>query len=94
MKKSKWIHAVVLACCLLLASCDDNITPTETQDVTEMLPTITPDLSLNESINAYINTQKVAQEKADILTTTYHSNSVQYALIDNGHIVMVKSIIC
>lgn len=42
----------------------------------------------NEALITYEVTRNYAMEKADLLTKTYDTNSVQYALIDHGHIVV------
>ncbi|OAB27477.1 serine hydrolase [Paenibacillus macquariensis subsp. defensor] len=42
----------------------------------------------DKALITYEATRKVAQEKANILTVTYDTNSVQYALIDQGKIVV------
>ncbi|MFF2015314.1 serine hydrolase domain-containing protein [Paenibacillus sp. NPDC058177] len=70
--KSRWIMGVLLASCLLLTPWNDNIALAEMQNI---------------AVNTYEVTQKAAKEKADLLTQTYGTNSVQYALIDHGKIV-------
>lgn len=66
----------VLILCLLLTSCDDNVLPVEM------------DLPSNEVEITYEVTQKIAKENADLLTKNYATNSVQYAVIDRGNIVV------
>ncbi|RKP58349.1 class A beta-lactamase-related serine hydrolase [Cohnella endophytica] len=93
----------VLSSCLLLTSCDDNKTPAETQNLAVTLntsqviepsavpitvPSAAVDSPSNEALITYEVTQKAAKASADLLTTTYDTNSVQYALIDHGHIVV------
>ncbi|MGO4789338.1 serine hydrolase domain-containing protein [Paenibacillus sp. 2KB_20] len=46
------------------------------------------DSPTNKALITYEATLKAAQEKADTLTKTYSTNSVQYALIDQGKIVV------
>ncbi|REK74509.1 class A beta-lactamase-related serine hydrolase [Paenibacillus paeoniae] len=67
---------VLLAFCLLLTSCDGDSTPVETQT------------DSNEAVFNYEETRKVAREKAELLTKAYDTNSVQYAIIDQGNIVV------
>lgn len=66
--------------------------PTETQNITGVLNTSEPaaamDSPTNKALITYEATLKAAQEKADTLTKTYSTNSVQYALIDQGKIVV------
>lgn len=103
MMKSRWIMGAVLSSCLLLTSCDDNNAPAETQNIAVALntsdviepsavpitvPTAAMDSPSNEALTTYEVTRKVAKEKADLLTITYGTNSVQYALIDHGNIVV------
>ncbi|MCM3340531.1 beta-lactamase family protein [Paenibacillus sp. MER TA 81-3] len=59
--------------------------------VTLMLSMLAPMMSMAESNNnelGYDRTRKIAAEKAALLTETYGITSVQYALIDNGNIVV------
>jgi len=88
--KSRWIMGVALSLSLLLASCDDNIASEETQNTA--VPITVPKAALvspsNEAMIAYEVTRKHAQEKADLLTKAYSTNSVQYAIIDHGNIVV------
>lgn len=90
--KSRWIMGVVLSSCQLLASCDDNKAPAETQNIAGALNTSEPKVAMdspsNEALITYEVTRNYAMEKADLLTKTYDTNSVQYALIDHGHIVV------
>lgn len=90
--KSRWIMGVVLSSCLLLASCEDNKVPAKTQNIAGTLntsdPTAAMDSPSNEALITYEVTQKDAKEKADLLTKTYGTNSVQYAIIDHGNIVV------
>lgn len=90
--KSRWIMGVVLSSCLLLASCNDNKAPAETQNMAGALntsePTAVMDSPSNEALITYEVTRNYAMEKADLLTKTYDTNSVQYALIDHGNIVV------
>ncbi|MNB67301.1 D-alanyl-D-alanine carboxypeptidase precursor [compost metagenome] len=90
--KSRRIILAVLISCLLLASCDDNTAPVETQSTPGKLNTYEPaaamDSPSNEALITYEATRNAAKEKADLLTTTYDTNSVQYALIDHGNIVV------
>ncbi|MDR0268602.1 serine hydrolase domain-containing protein [Paenibacillus sp.] len=92
MMKSGWIMGVVLSSCLLLASCDDNKALAETQNIAGALntsePTATMDSPSNEALITYEVTRKDAKEKADLLTKTYGTNSVQYAIIDHGNIIV------
>ncbi|AZS15467.1 serine hydrolase domain-containing protein [Paenibacillus lutimineralis] len=92
MMKSRWIMGVVLSSCLLLASCDDNKAPAETQNIAGALnisePTAAMDSPSNEALITYEVTRNYAMEKADLLTKTYDTNSVQYVLIDHGRIVV------
>ncbi|WP_425495295.1 serine hydrolase domain-containing protein [Paenibacillus tengchongensis] len=46
------------------------------------------DSPANEAKITYEFTMKAAREKAELLTTTYGTNSVQYALIDQGRIIV------
>lgn len=101
--KSRWIMLAVLCLLLLLTSCDVNKAPTETQNIAVGLntseviessavpitvSTITVDSPSNEAGLTYELTMKAANEKADLLTKGYDTNSVQYALIDHGNIVV------
>ncbi|WP_240416449.1 serine hydrolase domain-containing protein [Paenibacillus periandrae] len=45
-------------------------------------------LPSNEPVITYEVTRKAAKEKAELLTKAYGTNSVQYAIIDHGHIVV------
>lgn len=103
MMKSRWIIGIVLSLCLLLASCDDNKTPAETQNIAVAMntsevvepiavpitvPTAEADSPSNTAVLTYEITRKAAKVKADFLTTTYDTNSVQYVLIDHGNIIV------
>jgi CubicO group peptidase (beta-lactamase class C family) len=55
---------------------------------TTTVPTAAMDSPSNETLNSYEITRNYAMEQADILTKTYDTNSVQYALIDHGNIVI------
>ncbi|WP_219838168.1 serine hydrolase [Paenibacillus sp. R14(2021)] len=88
MMKSRWIMGAVLSLCLLLASCDDNKAPAEPAAVPITAPTAAIDSSSNDAPITYEVTRKDASEKADLLTKTYGANSVQYAMIDHGRIVV------
>ncbi|WP_018759906.1 serine hydrolase domain-containing protein [Paenibacillus terrigena] len=103
MIKSRWIIGAVLSSCLLLTSCDDNKASEDTQNIAvaqhtsevaepSTVPITVPTTAMNSPSNeALINyeiTQKAAKVKADLLTTTYGTNSVQYAIIDHGRIVV------
>lgn len=89
---SRWLMGVVLSSCLLLASCDDNKAPAETQDIAGALntsePTVTMDSPSSKALITYEVTRNHAKEKADLLMKAYDTNSVQYALIDQGKIVV------
>ncbi|KGE17424.1 beta-lactamase [Paenibacillus wynnii] len=52
------------------------------------VPTAAMDSPSNEALITYEVTRKDAKEKADHLTRTYGTNSVQYAIIDHGSIVV------
>jgi len=86
-KNTRLAFLVLLAFCLLLASCDGDYTPVETQNTT-VSPNMSEVTDLNESMFNYDETKKVAREKADLLTKVYDTNSVQYAIIDQGYIVV------
>lgn len=58
---------VVLSSCLLLTT----------------VLTVAMDSPSNEAVITYEVTRKVAKEKAELLTATYGTNSVQYAIIDD-----------
>ncbi|WP_018758425.1 serine hydrolase domain-containing protein [Paenibacillus terrigena] len=97
MIKSRWIIGAVLSSCLLLTSCDDNKAPTVASNTSEVnmpsaaqltVPTAAIDSTSNKAMINYELTQKVAKVKADLLTNTYGTNSVQYAIIDHGNIVV------
>nr|WP_240644570.1 serine hydrolase domain-containing protein [Paenibacillus paeoniae] len=75
-KNTRLTFLVLLAFCLLLTSCDGDSTPVETQT------------DSNEAVFNYEETRKVAREKAELLTKAYDTNSVQYAIIDQGNIVV------
>lgn len=96
--------AVLFLCLLLLLSaCNDNTPVAEMQNTAEALntsqviessaapvtvSTAEGDSSSNEAGLTYEVTRKDAKGKADLLTEAYDTNSVQYALIDHGHIVV------
>jgi len=75
MMEIRWITGVVLAVCLLLTPCGD-------------YEAAARDVSSNKTANAYEVTRTTANEKADLVTKAYGANSVQYALIDHGNIVV------
>lgn len=96
--------AVLFLCLLLLlTACNDNTPVAEMQNVAEALNTAEVTLSSaapqvvstaeadsppQQAEPTYEITRKAAQEKADRLTNTYDTNSVQYALIDHGNITV------
>lgn len=89
MMKSRWIIGALLSSCLLLAFCDGNKALAETPTAVPITaPTAAMDSPSNEALITYEVTRKAAKEKADLLTKTYGTNSVQYALIDHGRIVV------
>nr|WP_245864457.1 serine hydrolase domain-containing protein [Paenibacillus donghaensis] len=103
MMKSRWIMLAVLCLLLLLTACDDNTPVAEMQNTAEALntseviessaapitvSTAEVDSPSNEAGLTYELTMKAANEKADLLTKAYDTNSVQYALIDHGNIVV------
>ncbi len=87
MRTSLWIMGAVLSTCLLLSSCDNN-KMNEPSAVPISVPTAATPTTSNEDSIAYEETRKAAQEKADLLTKSYGTTSVQYALIDHGRIVV------
>ncbi|NOU80523.1 serine hydrolase [Paenibacillus sp. LMG 31459] len=96
--------AVLFLCLLLLlTACNDNTPVAEMQNVAEALNTAEVTLSSaapqavstaeadsppQQAEPTYEITRQAAQEKAELLTTTYATNSVQYALIDHGSITV------
>ncbi|CAH0122808.1 Putative D-alanyl-D-alanine carboxypeptidase [Paenibacillus sp. CECT 9249] len=87
--KSRWIIGALLSSCLLLAFFDDNTALAETPSAVPItVPMAAKDSPSDEALLTYEATRKVAKEKADLLTKTYGTNSVQYALIDHGRIVV------
>lgn len=96
--------AVLFLCLLLLlTACSDNTPVAEMQntagalDTSEVVessaapitvPMAEMDSPSNEAGLTYEVTRKDAKEKADLLTKTYDTNSVQYAIIDHGNIVV------
>jgi len=88
------LTGVVLALCLLLTSCDEEHTPIATHStvITPSAETIeqaeAADLPSNEIAITYETTGNVAREKAELLTTRFGANSVQYAIIADGHIIV------
>lgn len=103
MKKNRWIMRALLASCLVLSSWDGNTALAAMQNIeaalktSEMIesstvpanvPTAAIDSPSNEALITYEVTRKAAEEKADLLTKTYGTNSVQYAIIDHGRIVV------
>ncbi len=98
MIKSRWIIRAVLSSCLLLTSWDDNAALAEMQNIAVTLNTseviesssvpLILHLPSNEPVITYEVTRKAAKEKAELLTKAYGTNSVQYAIIDHGHIVV------
>ncbi|REK74458.1 class A beta-lactamase-related serine hydrolase [Paenibacillus paeoniae] len=53
-----------------------------------MVPNTSELTDPNEAVFNYEETRKVAREKADFLTKAYDTNSVQYAIIDQGNIIV------
>ncbi|WP_150266095.1 serine hydrolase domain-containing protein [Paenibacillus tepidiphilus] len=97
------IILALLIMCLLLTGCDDNTSVAELQNIAEALntseviessaapvtvSTAEVDPPANEAEITYELTKYAAKVKADLLTTTYDTNSVQYALIDHGRITV------
>lgn len=80
MMKGRRIILVLFILCLLLAGCDDN-TPLDAME------NIAGALNTSEVIS-YEITREAATVKANLLTSKYETNSVQYALIDHGDIVV------
>ncbi|MRN53758.1 serine hydrolase [Paenibacillus sp. LC-T2] len=60
----------------------------ESSAVPATVSTTEVDSPSNEAGLTYEVTRKDAKEKAELLTTAYDTNSVQYALIDHGNIVV------
>ncbi|WP_086074823.1 serine hydrolase domain-containing protein [Paenibacillus camerounensis] len=80
MIKSRRIMIVLFILCLLLTGCDDN-TPLEAmENIAGALNT--------SGVISYEITREAATVKANLLTDKYGTNSVQYALIDHGDIVV------
>ncbi|UQZ37367.1 serine hydrolase [Paenibacillus sp. PK3_47] len=88
---------------LLLSACNDNAPVAEMQNTAEeqnsseviggsaapvTSSTAEVDSLSNEAGSAYELTIKAANEKADLLTKAYGTNSVQYALIDHGNLAV------
>lgn len=103
MMKSRWITGALLASCLVLSSWDGNTALAAMQNIAAALhaseviesssvpvnvQTTAIGMPSNKGVITYEATRKAAQEKADLLTKTYGTNSVQYAIIDHGHIVV------
>ena len=98
MKKSRWLTVAVLILCLilLLTACYDNTALEDMQNVagalntSEVIESSSVPLTVpsKEAKITYDVTRKDAKEKAELLTTAYGTNSVQYAIIDHGHIVV------
>jgi Beta-lactamase class C and other penicillin binding proteins len=94
MTRLTFLTGAVLALFLLLTSCDEEHTPIAMHStaITPSTETIEPaaatDLPSNEAAITYEATGNVAREKADLLTRRYGANSVQYALIDHGNIIV------
>lgn len=86
-KNTRLTFLLLLAFCLLLTSCEGDSIPVETQNST-MAPNTSEVSDPNEAVFNYDETRKVAREKADLLTKVYDTNSVQYAIIDHGNIVV------
>jgi len=86
-KNSRLTFLVLLAFCLLLTSCDGDYTPVETQNTT-VSPNPSEVTDSNEAVFNYEETRKIAMENAELLTKAYDTNSVQYAIIDQGNIVV------
>lgn len=96
--------AVLFLCLLLLlTACNDNTPVAEMQNTREALntseviessaaPVTVPKAEggspSNEAVISYQITRDAAKEKADLLTKAHDTNSVQYALIDHGNIVV------
>ncbi|WP_198023080.1 serine hydrolase domain-containing protein [Paenibacillus zanthoxyli] len=93
----------LLAWCLVLSSWDGNTALAAMQNIEAALNTseviesssvpltvltAAVDSPSNEALITYEVTRKAAKEKADLLTKTYGTNSVQYAIIDHGNIVV------
>ncbi|UHA76291.1 beta-lactamase family protein [Paenibacillus sp. 481] len=93
----------MLSTCLLLTSCNDNKALALAQNIAVTMhtskvskPSAVPITVLtaavkspsNKALTTYEVTRKAAKEKADLLTKTYGTNSVQYALIDHRNIVV------
>nr|WP_252863475.1 serine hydrolase domain-containing protein [Paenibacillus riograndensis] len=103
MKKNRRIMGVLLVCCLVLSSWDGNTALAAMQNIEAALNTskviesssvpltvLTAEMDLpsNKAVITYEATRKAAQEKAGLLTKTYGTNSVQYAIIDHGNIIV------
>ncbi|MFF2911279.1 serine hydrolase domain-containing protein [Paenibacillus sp. NPDC057934] len=103
MIKSRWIMAVVLSACLLLTSWGGNTALAEMHNITVApdtseaielgavpltVQTAVKDSPSNKALLTYEGTRKTTKEKADLLTNAYGTNSVQYAIIDHGNIVV------
>ncbi|MFC3749797.1 serine hydrolase domain-containing protein [Paenibacillus sp. GCM10012306] len=103
MRKNRWIMAAVLSACLLLTSWGENtaladmhniaVAPNtseviESGAVSLTAKTAVKDSPSNKAVLTYEATRKTAKEKADLLTNAYGTNSVQYAIIDHGNIVV------
>lgn len=98
------IAVVLLLCLLLLlTACSGNTQVAEMQNIAQALHTSEASLSSvvpetvstadadspsTKALLTYELTRKAAQEKAALLTKTYGTNSVQYALIDHGNITI------
>lgn len=93
----------LLAWCLVLSFWDGNTALASMQNIEAALntsevldsssvpltvPTAEMNLPSDEAVITYEGTLKNAKEKADLLTKTYGTNSVQYAIIDHGSIVI------
>jgi len=103
MMKSRWKIGALLSLCLLLAFYDDNTALAEMQNIeaaqntSEAIESSSAPLTVtmaakdspsNKALITYEVTRKAAKEKADLLTKSYGTNSVQYAIIDRGSIVV------
>jgi len=97
------VAVLILCLLLLLTACNDNTPVAQMQNIAEALntseiiestaapinvSTAEADSPSNEAGLAYEVTMKAAKEKANLLTEAYETNSVQYALIDHGNIVV------
>nr|WP_224753977.1 serine hydrolase domain-containing protein [Paenibacillus terricola] len=90
----KWFAGVVLTLCLLLTACDDGGAPADMQGTAaepnkaEAAEPVAAGKMNGPSAITYELTREDAQTKAKLLTRSYGANSVQYAIIDHGSIVV------